>query len=182
MCKKAELHPSSYDGQLPINVCHACGGAWLRANDYAYWLKTQSPGKYDLVQAAEITHRFPVSDSNQAAICPDCGHLLRSYQIASSIDFHLDRCGNCNGIWLDKNEWEALKAADLHDEVYRFFTQPWQKHIQDEVTARKLDEMYQERFGDLDYERIKEIRNWLQGHPKQNLLLAYLLDHDPYSS
>jgi hypothetical protein len=40
--------------------------------------------------------------------------------------------------------------------------------------------MYLGKFGAADYERIQEIRAWLQTHPNGGGLLAYLTDRDPY--
>ena len=94
----------------------------------------------------------------------------------------MDRCNNCNGVWLDKNEWESLKAADLHDEINKVFTKPWQQHIDDETSASKLDSMYLKKFGESDYQKIKEIRKWLQDNPNRNVLIAFLLDKDPFSN
>lgn len=181
-CKKSDLQAVHQDDQPPMSVCSSCGGAWLRANEYALWLKTQMPGKYDLVKTEDASKRLPPTDSNQAIICPDCGHFLRRYNVVSNINFHLDRCHNCNGVWLDRNEWEVLKAGDLQDEINEIFTQPWQKHIQDEIVAQKFDAMYLERFGENDYEKIKEIRTWLQERPNRNMLMAFLTDRDPYSA
>jgi len=182
MCKCATLQPTTYEEYLPVNECQSCGGAWLRANEYTIWLRTQTPGTYDLTGIDGLQISQQITDSSQAAFCPDCGHFLRSYNVGSKVDFHLDRCNNCNGVWLDKNEWGGLKAADLHDEVNRIFTKPWQKQIQEEETADKLDGMYLERFGEDDYRKIKEIRAWLKTNPNRNTLLAYLIDEDPYKA
>lgn len=100
--------------------------------------------------------------------------------MGSKINFYIDRCGHCNGVWLDKNEWEVLKAADLHDEINRIFTSPWQQRIADETAASKMDAFYLEKFGADDYEKIREIRGWLVGHPERSMLLAFLMDDDPY--
>ncbi len=181
-CKTASLHLVHRDDQPPVSECRTCGGMWLRANEYTRWLRTQTPGQFDLKEAEKASERFRVTDSERVAVCPDCGHLLRRYKVASNIDFELERCSNCNGVWLDKNEWEVLEAAGLHDEINQVFTQPWQKHIQDEQAALRLDRMYRERFGELDYEKVKGMREWLQGHPNRNMLIAYLLDKDPYSA
>ena len=182
MCKKAELRLSTYEENLPVNECPVCGGAWLRANEYAVWLTTQTPGSYELEGIEELTISRQVSDSHQAAFCPDCGHFLRSYRVESGIGFHVDRCNHCNGVWLDRNEWQALKAAGLHDEINQFFTRPWQRKVQDQKTAERLDAIYAQRFGDEDYRRVKEIRDWLAGHRNRNTLLAFLMDEDPYKA
>ena len=182
VCKNTILEPANLENSLPVLNCKTCGGSWLRANEYALWLKTQKPGSFEEDKAKEASERFAVVDSNKASICPDCGHFLRKYRIGAKIDFHLDRCNNCNGVWLDKNEWESLKAADLHDEINQFFTKPWQQNIQNKTTAGKLDAVYLERFGAGDYQRIKETREWIQENPNRNNLIAFLLDKDPYST
>jgi Zn-finger nucleic acid-binding protein len=181
-CKNVVLELSNFENSIPVMNCSSCGGSWLRANEYARWLKSQNPGSFEEDKTKEASKRFPVVESNKAAICPDCGHLLRKYNIGAKVDFHLDRCNNCNGVWLDKNEWESLKAADLHDEINQFFTKSWQQNIQSKATASKFDTMYLERFGESDYQKIKEIREWLQENPNRNNLIAFLLDKDPFST
>ena len=174
------LRPTFYDEKLPVNECEACGGAWARANEYAIWLKRQAPSGMEQKVTGEVDSTLQIRDSQQAAFCPDCGHFLRRYRVASALDFHLDRCNTCNGVWLDRNEWEALRSVDLHDELRQIFTHPWQERIHDEEVAQKLDRMYLERFGAEDYERIKKLRAWLSDHPNRSTLLAYLMDEDPY--
>jgi Zn-finger nucleic acid-binding protein len=182
MCENAVLLRSTFDGDLPINECESCGGTWLRANEYAVWLRTQEIGFDGVLKAAGLRLTHQIKDSNQAAVCPDCGHFLRPYQVGSKVDFHLDRCSHCNGVWFDKHELDVLKAAGLGDEINLIFTKPWQEKVQDEIAADRLAEMYLERFGTDDYERIKGIREWLGHHPNRNTLLAYLLDEDPYAA
>jgi Zn-finger nucleic acid-binding protein len=181
-CKNVVLELSILDNALPVLTCSVCGGSWLRANEYAIWLKSQKPGYFDEARIKEASQRFPVVESNKAVVCPDCGHFLRKFKIGAKIDFHLNHCHHCNGVWLDKNEWESLKMADLHDEINQFFTEPWQRDIQNKITASKFDALYLERFGESDYQKIKEIRAWLQENPNQNNLIAFLLDKDPFST
>jgi Zn-finger nucleic acid-binding protein len=181
VCEDVFLQASTFEHDLPVVECQSCGGAWLRANEYALWLKSQHPGFFDESKSAEAGERFPVVESNKAAICPDCGHFLRRYKVGAKVGFHLDRCNNCNGVWFDHNEWEALKLADLHDEINRVFTQPWQKRVQDEIAAAKLDAIYLKKFGEDDYSQIKEVRKWISGNANRNAMLAFLLDKDPYS-
>lgn len=44
----------------------------------------------------------------------------------------------------------------------------------------KLNALYREKFGESDYEKIKQVRAWLEANPNRNTLLAYLMDEDPY--
>lgn len=178
VCKTTHLHSVLIEQALPVLFCGSCEGVWLRANEYARWLRSQTPGSFDESKASEYS---PVTEGKSARVCPDCGHFLRNYKVGAKVKFHIDRCNHCNGVWLDKNEWEALKAADLHDEINKIFTSPWQQRIVDESTAGKLDMLYLEKFGAADYEKIKEIREWLRDHPNRNMLLAFLMDDDPYA-
>jgi Zn-finger nucleic acid-binding protein len=182
ICKNRTLRSTTYDETLPVHECPSCGGAWLRANEYGLWLRNQTPGAYDFSEIKGFGSSQQIIDSKQAAFCPDCGHFMMRYQIGSTVDFHLDRCNHCNGAWFDRNEWQALKAADLHDEIHRIFTRPWQQQIRAEEMAGKLDALYREKFGETDYEKIKQIRAWLDANPNRNTLLAYLTDRDPYTA
>lgn len=182
LCKTVMLESAVLESALPVMSCPSCGGSWLRANEYTLWLKSQHPGTFDEEKVKEARVRFPVVESNLTAICPDCGRFLRKFRISAKVDFHLDRCNHCNGVWLEKNEWESLKTADLHDEINKIFTKPWQQEIHDKSTAVNFDAMYLAKFGPTDYARIKEVRAWLQKHPNRNALIAFLLDKDPFGT
>ena len=61
---------------------------------------------------------------DELKLCPESGRILARYKILPDTEFYLDRCGHCNGIWFDKNEWDALVEHNLHDNVNEFFTRP----------------------------------------------------------
>jgi hypothetical protein len=84
-------------------------------------------------------------------------------------------------VWFDRNEWDVLVAHNLHDKVNQFFTQPWQNRLRAEEARLKLDQLYHDRFGNDDYARIKDVRQWLQAHPQRGMLLAFLQADDPYA-
>lgn len=123
---------------------------------------------------------FPVLDNRVAILCPDCGRFLRRFKIWPDIEFNLDRCGGCNGVWFDKHEWQTLKYYKLHHQVNMFFTDIWQQKLRNEEMKRHFEKMYREKFGVEDYQKIKAIRTWLEEHPSGGSLLAYLTDKDPY--
>ena len=180
-CKHVSLVMTNIEDGLPVLTCSVCHGSWLRANEYARWLKSQSPGTFAEDQTKDASERFAIVESNKAITCPDCGRFLRKYRIGATVDFHIDRCNHCNGVWLEANEWQALKAGDLHDEVNQFFTKPWQDSIQSKATAATLDAIYLQRFGATDYQKIRQMRDWLKEHPNRNMLIAFMLDQDPYA-
>ena len=47
---------------------------------------------------------------------------------------------------------------------------------------RKLKPRFSVNLSDSDYEKVKEIRQWLVEHPQKADLRAYLFAEDPYSA
>lgn len=177
VCKKATLKQVFLESELPTRQCGDCGGIWISANDYLVWLKTL---ENEPQQEPVINTQIPQTDSQVATICPDCGRFLRRYRIWPHVEFHLDRCETCNGIWFDRHEWDAVKGMNLHHQVNAFFTRVWQDKLKEKEVRDRLEQMYVERFGVEDYGRVQEIRHWLQNHPKGHYLLAFLTDKEPY--
>ena len=105
--------------------------------------------------------------------------MLR-YRVGRGLSFYLDHCGSCNGVWFDRNEWEALKQRNLHDEVHLVFSNAWQNQLRQEEARDILDTIYSEKFQE-DYEKIKEIKAWLDDHPERSQILSYSSNPDPYS-
>src|SRR5262245_47838343 len=123
---KTLLTTESLEAGLPTYVCNQCHGLWISSNEYLAWLRTQPPAPPEL-PAGDTP--LPAFDTTKAILCPDCHHLLRRYKVWPDIEFYLDRCGHCNGVWFDQNEWQVLKARQLHDKVNMFFTEPWQRKL-----------------------------------------------------
>ena len=176
VCKKTTLSHVTLENTLPARECTECHGIWISSNDYLMWIKTLED---EPQQETAVDDPLPATDSDQLTICADCGHILRRYKIWPDVDFHLDRCETCNGVWLDHNEWDALKDRLLHRQINTLFTHTWQEKIREEEVAALLERMYVERFGEEDYSRIQNIRGWIENHPKSAYLMAYLTDKEP---
>ncbi len=89
---------------------------------------------------------LPEYDSKKANLCPDCGRILIKYKVQPQIAFFVDHCGTCNGVWLDKCEWEELARANLHNNLNEFFTKTWQEKLKREMSKQRLEENYIKRF------------------------------------
>jgi Zn-finger nucleic acid-binding protein len=169
------------DRNLPAYKCSNCSGLWISSNEYLTWLSTTSTLPDD---GAHIDQDFdtpyPIADNNQALLCPDCGRFLRRYQIWPNSNFYLDRCSTCNGIWFDRNEWQTLQTQNLHKDINVFFTHAWQEKLKSKEMEKRFKGMYLELFGEDDYQKVQDIRQWLYDHPNGNRLLAYLADREPY--
>lgn len=177
VCKNIFLEKTSLLDELYAYSCKSCGGNWMRYEDYWKWHESNpNPANKPL----DIKTHLPVNDIIQAKICPDWGRILIKYRVDNRLDFYVEHCGNCNGIWFDKNEWDNIKLNNLHGQIHHFFTKPWQKRIREEAARENLQDKYIKKFGRWDYERLKEMREWIYKQEKKNEMLSYLLDEDPY--
>ena len=176
-----ELKSTLLVANLPAFSCPHCQGIWVSANEYMNWLTPNfitSANDIDLDQPFETP--YPIVDNNKALICPECGHIMRRFQIMPNHSFHLDRCRNCNGIWFDEHEWQTLKEQGLHRHLNLFFTHGWQGKLRGKEMYARFDAMYLEVFGADDYQEIKKLKQWFAEHPNGNRLLAFLTDKEPY--
>lgn len=178
ICKERTLDIHVLAENLKVYKCVSCAGYWIRHEDYWKWHTNSKPEEKQDLAITDIN--LPVSDCKQAKICPDCGRILIKYKVDNRLDFYLDHCGSCSGVWFDKNEWESLKLNDLNNHVYSFFTKPWQKKLRDEAARDSLKDKYIKKFGRWEYERLKEMREWIYKSECKNEMLAYLIDEDPY--
>lgn len=62
-------------------------------------------------------------------LCPDCGRIVRRFKIWPNLEFYLDRCGGCNGIWFDQHEWEVFNEHWSVKNLNMFFTDEWQQKL-----------------------------------------------------
>jgi Zn-finger nucleic acid-binding protein len=177
VCQTPGLHPSTLESDLPAFICEKCGGIWISSNQYLAWVRTHPPG---LPEKPSNTTDVPTWDTQIVKICPECRHLLIRYRILPEVEFYLDHCGQCNGVWLDNHEWDVLVSRNLQDKLNIFFTRPWQTKVRQAEGRLMLEKLYAERLGQDDYARVQEIWRWLHDHPQRSMLQAYLLADDPY--
>ncbi|MBT9313886.1 TFIIB-type zinc ribbon-containing protein [Leptothoe spongobia] len=176
VCSDSSLHITSLESRLNASCCSDCQGQWISANDYWTWLKHHGE---TLPEKEPDELPIQADDVQRAKLCPECKRIMLRYKVGHSLDFRLDQCGSCNGVWFDANEWEALKQRNLHDEVHLIFSAPWQSQVRKDEARKLLEAIYTEAFSD-DYGKIKEIKSWIENHPEQEKILNYLSNEDPY--
>lgn len=177
VCKINSLGPINLVNQLPARQCSRCAGISISSNAYMGWLRATGSALPEKPASISVDSAW---DADTLKICPDCGHLMRRFKIFPDIEFYLDRCSHCNGIWFDHHEWEALADRNLHDNIHEFFTRPWQDKLHAEEAKSRMEEIYLLKFGAQDYEKAKAVRQWLEDHPQKNMLIAFLQAEDPY--
>lgn len=177
VCKTKPCAMLELEANLRASACDACGGHWISHKNYMTWLD----GHGDTLPEKPFSEtELEVNDVQDAKVCPDCGRLLLKYKVGHGLDFFLDHCPGCGGVWLDKNEWNALQVRNLHDEIHKIFSTTWQNQVRGEEMAAKLEKVYVSRIGADSYEKAKEIRQWIHDQPQKRAILAFLSDDDPY--
>ena len=156
---------------LQVRGCPNCGGHWIRLADYWRW----RAGKGGDVPEKAARESGPASrEPTGLRRCPDDGQPLSRYRVGKGIAFTLERCGNCEGVWLDGNEWEVLRRRGLHDDLHRVFSDDWQREA-GRVERQQQDEAALMRaLSHADYARIREVRAWIDGHPHRAELYRVL--------
>jgi Zn-finger nucleic acid-binding protein len=179
VCQSEVLVESNLEENLPSFACANCGGNWIRGREYWRWLEKHGHNLPEINEPAQDQLR-----AEDAAMkpCPECAFTMFKYKVGHGLEFHLDQCMGCKGIWFDQNEWELLRARNLHDDIHALFTAPWQAEATREERKRRLEHMYIRKFGAEDYAEIKRVRAWLGEHKYKHELLAYLTDPDPLNT
>lgn len=177
VCKVETLETSEIEPHLFARTCGNCRGLWISSDDYRQWLNHHGTILSDGMTGHDAEMSIP--EFEIARLCPKDGRILIKYRVGRDIAFTIDRCGNCGGVWLDANEWEVLKSRNLHDDLDRIFTEKWQEQVQDDVMSMNLENIYRQKFGSENYERIRELKDWIDGHEKRAEILAYLRDPNP---
>ncbi len=179
VCKNIGLEPATLEKELPASICPKCGGTWISFGQYWTWLEKHGP---HLAEKSSAGPCSPVQDSKGVKICSECGGILLKYHVGHELPFAIEQCGKCKGIWLDKSEWDVLKAKNLHDEIHLILQTDWQKAIRREEYEHTVEQTYKNRFGPEIYAEIKRIREWLARQPERQALLAYLTESEHKTS
>ena len=175
VCDFASLTSTTLEAGLCANGCATCGGRWLAEIDYRKWLEDRKPEADRAIDGGIVV---TMAADQHARLCPGCSRIMLRYQVGHGLDLVLDVCGACNGFWFDRNEWAALKARGLHDDLHRIATEPWQAEVRLAEAREHLEMLHRKRFGG-DYPEVLRVRRWLQNHPQRQIILAFLTDPDP---
>ena len=175
-CKAGDLSPDFIEQQFRAHSCNNCGGYWILIEDYVSWKERNPQHKFSDIEVSELP------DSSKAMLCPISGTIMRKLHISKDNSHRLDYSTAVGGVWLDKGEWELLKHEGLAGSLNKILTEQWQGEIREQKSEETFHHIYRAKFGEQDYQKIKELRVWLDGHPHKADLRAYLLAEDPYSA
>jgi|SRR5215213_1536160 Zn-finger nucleic acid-binding protein len=167
----APLRRMDLEPALSGFTCDRCQGHWMRFGDYLAWREGQSGDAPEV--AAEGAGEFASRPEGPARRCPDCAHVLTRYRVGHGIAFTLDRCGNCNGVWLDAGEWATLKSRGLHDNIHQMFGPGWQFDARSDERRQRTESAFERQLGP-DFSRTREFAEWVAEHPRRSEILAYV--------
>lgn len=98
-----------------IDVCKRCGGSWYDSDELIVHIHDEHMRRR-LTSFPEIGEESPIA-------CPRCGSLMR---LRHEGDVEVDVCTECQGVWLDLGEREALQ-----------YTIEWDEHEEQEQLAER---------------------------------------------
>lgn len=84
---------------VDLDVCPLCNGAWLDKDEL--FQITRSRGN-DALQIRVVNKKVTQFS------CPRCGDHLHEGCHSEDIEFLLDECAGCGGMWLDRGELSRL--------------------------------------------------------------------------
>ena len=102
-CETAPLEAGLGAGGMELDRCGACGGVWLDKGELGAYIPDMS--RFD----AALTEALKTSRSDGRK-CPRCAKELRAVIMSKALT-EINICGDCSGLWLDKDEFAALKKA-----------------------------------------------------------------------
>ncbi|MEM9914665.1 MAG: zf-TFIIB domain-containing protein [Planctomycetota bacterium] len=172
-----KLQPKTVPPGIEVMSCPESGGQWISSAAYWKWRETLAEPIPNLDLGRPEGQDLAREDSAAGKRCPVDGAFLIRHRVGHGLDFYLDRCGMCGGVWLDAGEWEALQARGLHDDLHLIFSSAWQAEVRRQQRSEADERLLLKRLGEADLNKTKAIRRWIESHPEANLIQT-ILDGD----
>lgn len=160
------------EDEMSAYQCPETGGVFLPLESYFRWLSRQ-PDRLPHLPVSKGEGEEMIEDLVTVKICPESGQIMQRFKVGHGFSFFLDRSPS-GSIWLDKGEWEALRARQFHDELHLIFTAPWQRKVRDEQSIDVERKLLAGRLGDELLAKIEALRDELSEHEYRTFALAYL--------
>jgi Zn-finger nucleic acid-binding protein len=126
-------------GSIRIDRCTDCGGSWYDHHELRLLKDKEARGDYCWIDFDlwKDTNEFR-ADKQERYVCPSDGHPMTTVHCSES-PVLVDICPECEGVWLDRNEYDLIVAyleetvntqttgdylEDIRDEFIEIFTGP----------------------------------------------------------
>ena len=100
---------------------------------------------------------------------------MLKFRISGSTSNKVDICSNCDEAWLDEGEWELLGSLKIQHKLNAIFTEPWQRNIREENANLAQEKRFEELLCNEEYEKLVDLKEWINNHPKKADLVRYIL-------
>jgi Zn-finger nucleic acid-binding protein len=101
------LDKATFQG-LEVDLCPKCGGLWLDRGEITRAAKLPQTELARLRSLLTGAGGPPPVPTENKAPCPSCPGTLSEVVLGT---VHVDYCGKCHGLFLDRGELEAAVAA-----------------------------------------------------------------------
>lgn len=109
----SSLSTVDYEGII-IESCGSCRGQWLDADELGKIVRIRervfSDEERRAIERSGRIPGIPVEEIERDITCPQCGVGTRPINYAVDTGIIIDRCGRCQGIWVDAGELEKIQA------------------------------------------------------------------------
>ena len=172
-CEKHSLKRHEIEPKLTGLSCEKCQGEWLNTFQYLLWKDIQEESQKISSEHVSID----TNDVQKIKHCPECNILMSRYKVGKDLNFTIDRCETCRGVWFDKQEWEAIKSKNLHTQIHFIFSDWWQKQIREEEVESSRSKRLTKLLGEDGFEKLASFKEWLLSQKGQKEALGYLNIH-----
>jgi Zn-finger nucleic acid-binding protein len=165
------------DGLLGY-LCYKCDSKFIRRDDYNRWSKEN----YNLIESNDLSDKKRIDflnskdiDWEKAKKCPECNTIFIKYKIDNNVNFKIEHCNCCGGIWFDSNKWEILKENGAHYNLNNIFTDYWQNKLRETDKKEYFNNLYIKRFGKDDYKILTDFKNWIDSKENKRDIINFLI-------
>ncbi len=101
------LHRHYYKG-LFLDICMKCKGIWVDKEEFKLFIKSFvmnpaiEPEKIKLFEKKNVINIYKAQEPQK--LCPKCSILMGTFNYACDSNIFINKCPNCEGFWLDKDE------------------------------------------------------------------------------
>jgi Zn-finger nucleic acid-binding protein len=114
---------------VEIDRCLECGGTWLDAGELELLVELAGYDPRELVAKLCAATRLRRGERR----CPRCPRRLEVIEVGDDEKIEIDRCPIEHGLWLDRNEMEAVIATSIEADagaVARYFAELYRSDLQ----------------------------------------------------
>ena len=146
-CQTNELDQKIDVGSVSVDMCSICGGLWFEAEElrkakdeedkFSNWFD------FDLWKDSEV---FVATEGDR--VCPTDDTKLHKLKYGDSI-IEIDACRKCNGIWLDKEEFEKIMVYVKNQSSYEVLNNYTKNLIQEGKEVVNGPESFKSELADV---------------------------------